>query len=239
MASWSGTDTLTGRRRCSATAAASACTGLPRGSASSRTSASTGRGGRPGRSFSVRAGLLGSWLVHVPVDEVEEGELGARGSGWGPAGSPQARGRARPAAAGIGTAEAAVAGLDHPGRALLGLLAEEPSEDVAVAAEHGRVAPSSSTAPASPPPSSPRPAQPAPRPAAQRVGERIDRLTAADEGAGQDSLDAEAGVLRRERLGLLAAALVERPEVAASSPGRRCPAVAWRRRCNGISRCLR
>ena len=44
---------------------------LRRGSASSRTSAAA-RHERPARSScSVRAGLLGSWLVHVPVDQVE------------------------------------------------------------------------------------------------------------------------------------------------------------------------
>ena len=33
--------------------------------------------GRPAL-LSVRAGLLGSWLVHVPVDEVDEVNLGER-----------------------------------------------------------------------------------------------------------------------------------------------------------------
>jgi hypothetical protein len=56
-------------------------------SARSRRSGAAGATATPGLLL-VRAGLLGSWLVHVPVDQVDDVEVGERGIRLGAGGLP-------------------------------------------------------------------------------------------------------------------------------------------------------
>ena len=66
---------------------------------------------------------------------------------------------------------------------------------------------------------------------APRLGQRLDRLHAADIRAREDPAEVTLCELRHERLGLPLPALVERPQgVVLAAQVSRCPARAWRTR---------